>query len=359
MNKIVIMAGGTGGHVFPGIAVADELRDRGWTVDWIGTADRMEAQAVPKAGYPIHFLSIKGVRGKGMLGKLSAPFMLLNAVFQAVKVLNSLKPDIVLGMGGYASGPGGIAAKILGIPLVIHEQNAVFGLTNRWLAKFAKRVLCGFDTAGLASPQKVPVNSEYVGNPVRKHDTQAYQANVGSPFKILVLGGSLGALALNQIVPKVINQLASEFEISLVHQCGRGKLDPLKDAYSDRVKVIISEFIEDVFSELSAADLVICRSGALTVAEVSSVGKAAIFVPLPIAVDDHQTYNALSLTNHGAAVLIPQAKLEEELPSVLVDLLKDRQRLELMARKSLELSPQGARERVADVCESIVGVQNV
>ena len=359
MNSIVIMAGGTGGHVFPGIAVADELRDRGWKINWVGTADRMEADAVPKAGYPIHFLDIKGVRGKGLVGKLKSPFMLLNAVFQAYRILKRLKPNLVLGMGGYASGPGGIAAKLLGIPIVIHEQNAVFGLTNRWLAKVANRVLCGFDTSQLKTINHVPSNVEFVGNPVRKHDSINHSTAKSEVFNILILGGSLGALALNEIVPRAINGLALDFKLSVVHQAGKGKSIPVKDAYNDKVASLVTEFIDDVFLALANADLVICRAGALTVAEISSVGKAAIFVPLPIAVDDHQTYNALSLTNHGAGLLIPQSKLEAQLPSTLRTLISDQKQLLEMATKSKELSPQFASIKVADICETEAGLTHV
>ena len=359
MNSIVIMAGGTGGHVFPGVAVADELRDRGWKVNWIGTADRMEAEAVPKAGYPIHFLNIKGVRGKGLVGKLKSPFMLLNAVYQAYRILKRLKPNLVLGMGGYASGPGGIAARLLGIPIVIHEQNAVFGLTNRWLAKVAKRVLCGFDTSQLKNINNIPSNVEFVGNPVRKHENTIGSTAKNEVFNILVLGGSLGALALNEIVPRAVNSLASDYKISVVHQTGKGKSVPVKEAYNNTVTSFVNEFIDDVFLALTNADLVICRAGALTVAEISSVGKAAIFVPLPIAVDDHQTYNALSLTNHGAGLLIPQSKLEAQLPSTLRSLIDDQKQLLEMETKSKELSPQFASIKVADICEAEAGSANV
>lgn len=355
MPSIVIMAGGTGGHVFPGVAVADELKARGWTVEWIGTADRMEAQAVPKAGYPIHFLDIKGVRGKGFLGKLAAPFMLLKAVFQAYKILKNLQPSLVLGMGGYASGPGGIAARLLSIPIVVHEQNAVFGLTNRWLAKVANRVLCGFDITKLTKLNNIPTNVEFVGNPVRQYEDRNIIEDSEQTFKILVLGGSLGALALNEIVPKALNSLADDYQISVVHQAGKGKSTPVHTAYSQKVDSTVSEFIDDVFYELTNADLIICRAGALTVAEISSVGKAAIFVPLPIAVDDHQTYNALSLTNHGAGILIPQTELEATLPSTLRSLIEDPQLLAQMAIKSKELSPQFAGKKVADICEFEVG----
>jgi len=363
MNKIVIMAGGTGGHVYPGLAVADVLKQQKWHVEWFGTADKMEAQAVPNAGYRIHFLDVKGVRGNGMVGKLKMPFMLFNAVLKARKLLQEIKPHVVLGMGGYASGPGGLAAKTLGIPIVVHEQNAVFGMTNRWLSKIAKRVLCGFDVSKTTFANTAPKNIEFVGNPVRA----AFFANTPAQIPeqpigqkkchILVLGGSLGALALNQIVPPILALLSQQFSLQIMHQAGKNKAQSVVQAYQDVASIDVKEFIDDMASALKQADIVICRAGALTVAEIASVGRTAIFVPLPIAVDDHQTYNAKTLSQEGAAILISQQNLNTELPMQLNKLLKQPELVKEMAGKARRFALPNASVAVAQACIE-AGVQH-
>ncbi|MFQ3207547.1 MAG: UDP-N-acetylglucosamine--N-acetylmuramyl-(pentapeptide) pyrophosphoryl-undecaprenol N-acetylglucosamine transferase [Glaciecola sp.] len=359
---LVIMAGGTGGHVFPGLAVANEITKQGWRVEWFGSADKMEAQVVPKSGFHIHFLDVKGVRGKGIVTKLYAPFMLISAVWQACRILKSLNPNAVLGMGGFASGPGGIAAWILGIPIVIHEQNAIFGMTNKWLAKVAKRVLCGFDVDATEITNKSPNNVEFVGNPVRAEFFSAIKTQRNDDtFGLLIVGGSLGALALNKIVPDVINQLRHKHAIKVVHQAGKGKAEPVQLRYAqlsqqtqksqkseltEQSKNTVLEFIDDIPAEFAKADIVICRAGALTVAEVAATESCAIFVPLPIAVDDHQTYNARSLSDKHAAILIQQDKLAEQLYSQLDDLLSNPERIIEMGRKARSLCIQDATQKV-------------
>jgi UDP-N-acetylglucosamine--N-acetylmuramyl-(pentapeptide) pyrophosphoryl-undecaprenol N-acetylglucosamine transferase len=355
---LIVMAGGTGGHVFPGLAVANELVLKGWQVEWFGTADKMEAQVVPKNGFKIHFLNVKGVRGKGIITKLLSPIMLLSTVWQARKLLKALKPQAVLGMGGFASGPGGIAAWTLGIPVIIHEQNAVFGMTNRWLAKVAKRVLCGFDIKASELANKSPQNVEFVGNPVRAEFFNVSKTvRSDNTFRLLVVGGSLGALALNEFVPSVINQLREKHKVTVVHQAGQGKSEPVQSAYAampnrqDDAQDTVLEFIDDIPAAFAKADIVICRAGALTVAEVSATQSCAIFVPLPIAVDDHQTYNARSLSDNNAALLIQQSKLAENLYSQLDELLSNPEKITEIGRKAKVLCIQDATLKVASAIE--------
>lgn len=346
---LVVMAGGTGGHVFPGLAVAHEMTKQGWRVEWFGTEDKMEADVVPKHGFPIHFLNVKGVRGKGLAAKVLSPLMLISAVWQARKILKNLQANAVLGMGGFASGPGGIAAWTLGIPIVVHEQNAVFGMTNKWLAKVAKRVLCGFNVKASATASQSPSNVEFVGNPVRTEFFRAAKIqHADNTFHFLIVGGSLGALALNQQIPKVIKQLRQKYTINVVHQAGKGKADPVRAQYTQLDDTVI-EFIDDIPAEFAKADIVICRAGALTVAEVAATESCAIFVPLPIAVDDHQTYNARSLSDNDAAILIQQDKLAENLYSQLDTLLSNPDKIKEMGRKARALCIQDATLKVASV----------
>ncbi|MFC4700288.1 undecaprenyldiphospho-muramoylpentapeptide beta-N-acetylglucosaminyltransferase [Glaciecola siphonariae] len=384
MSSIVIMAGGTGGHVFPGLAVADELSSRGWTVNWFGTADKMEAATVPKYGYPIHFIDIAGVRGKGLTHKLMTPFKLVKAVIASRRLLKKLKPKVVLGMGGYASGPGAIAAYTLGIPLVLHEQNAIFGLTNRYLSKLAALVLCGFNMQINRDHNKAPASALFVGNPIRRvfadipEKVRQSDANDKcEAINILIVGGSLGALALNQIVPKVLKDISSAKVLNVWHQSGKGKAEPVKEAYQALfaqpllkdtedfasagnaseagVQVRVSEFIDKVESAYAWADIVICRAGALTVAEVSAAGRVAVFVPLPIAVDDHQTFNAQNLSEQGAAILIQQHDLAEQLPVHLHRLVAEPSVRYEIARKAKSLAQMNATRDVADYCASLIG----
>lgn len=367
MNKptLIIMAGGTGGHVFPGLAVANYMKGKGWHIEWIGTRDKMEADLVPKYGFNINFINIGGVRGKSILTKLFTPFKLLSALFQSIRLLRSIKPKVVLGMGGYASGPGGIASWLLRIPLVIHEQNAVFGMTNRYLAKVANHTLTGFDLTNsplpLKGPQALPKNINYVGNPIREgfftipmksmQDTQA-------PINILIVGGSLGALALNEIVPKALLILANETNINVKHQSGKNKQKQVRADYLGMHNVDVIEFIDNMEEAFDWADIIICRAGALTVAEVAGAGRVAIFVPLPIAVDDHQTANAKYLSDKHAAILIPQNTLESKLLQQLRDLCASPKMRNNMALAAKASAHENATSAVSTVIEQVSKINN-
>ena len=346
-KTLLVMAGGTGGHVFPGLAVADRLRDQGWNIHWLGTAERMEAQLVPKHGYPLHTISIAGVRGNGLKRKLLAPFQILKAVWQARRVLRQVQPQVVLGMGGFAAGPGGVAARLAGIPLVLHEQNAAAGLTNRLLARIASRVLMAFPGAFAEGD-----NTAVVGNPVRA-DVLALPepaeriATEPQPLRLLVVGGSLGARILNQIVPEAV---ALAGNIKVRHQTGKGNAEAVRQAYQALgIDAEVSDFIDDMAAAYGAADLVVCRAGALTVSEVAAAGIGALFVPLPHAVDDHQTKNARSLSDSGAAVLLPQSELTAQgLALQLQQLGDNRTQLLAMASRARSLAITDAAERVAE-----------
>ncbi len=356
--SLVIMAGGTGGHVFPGLAVAHFLTNEGWQIYWVGTRDKMEADLVPKHGFPIHFIDIGGMRGKSILTKLLTPFKLLGALIQSIQLLRRIKPQAVLGMGGYASGPGGIAARLLNIPLVIHEQNAVFGLTNRYLAKVAQKILTGFDLQTHKNAKKsLPANTEYVGNPIRDgfFTIPEKELNVNT-IHILIVGGSLGALALNQIVPTVLAKLAAKVSIHVHHQSGKNKHQQVLEAYANMPNVEVTEFIDNIEASFAWADIIICRAGALTVAEVAGAGRVAIFVPLPIAVDDHQTANAMYLSENGAAIVIAQAKLEKSLYEHVYKLSTDSNTRNEMAKKAKQSAQAQATENVANAIYEVSGV---
>ncbi len=341
-KRLLVMAGGTGGHVFPAIAVAQYLQQQGWDICWLGTADRMEAQLVPKHHIPIQFIQISGLRGKGIKALLSAPFSIFRAILQARKIIKAYQPHAVLGMGGYVSGPGGIAAKLCGIPVILHEQNAVAGLTNSWLAKIARRVLQAFPTA-------FP-NAEVVGNPVRQTlfsqptPEQRFAGREGK-LRVLVVGGSQGARVLNQTLPNVIAQLSDKLEVR--HQVGQGAVEQVTRLYPEYASVTITEFIDNMADAYAWADIVICRSGALTVSELAAVGAAAIFVPFQHK-DQQQYLNAKYLADAGAATIIPQAELTaEKLVSVLTQF--DRETLQQMAIKAKAMATPLAAQRVAEV----------
>ncbi len=357
-KTILIMAGGTGGHVFPGIAVANELSARGWQVHWLGTPKRMEAQLVPKAGFEISFIDVEGVRGNGVLRILAAPFKILQAIWAAYRVIRQVKPDVVLGMGGFASGPGGIAAWLRGIPLVVHEQNAIPGLTNKWLSKIANRVLCGFNN-GFEQLQSEQKKYHWVGNPVRKDFMQiANKQAHDSALKILIVGGSLGAKALNEHVPLALSQCVN---LEVKHQCGKGHVDDVNARYQtslgDKYNWQVVEFIDDMASAYDWADIVICRAGALTVAEVAMAGVVAIFVPLPHAVDDHQTLNAKALSDANAAYLLPQSELQQgELSNLLNQVISEPQKRIDVGAKARTLAKPQATESVSDICEQLGGM---
>ncbi|WOC25771.1 undecaprenyldiphospho-muramoylpentapeptide beta-N-acetylglucosaminyltransferase [Pseudoalteromonas sp. N1230-9] len=351
-KKLLVVAGGTGGHIFPGIAVADFLKQQGWQVSWIGTPDRMEATVVPKHNIEIDFIDVKGVRGNGIKRLIKAPFMVMNAIFQARKILKAQRPDVVLAMGGYVTGPTGVAAKSLGIPLVIHEQNAVAGMSNRWLAKFASKVLAAFPSA-FAKGQ-----CEVVGNPVRTSVAQVSAKQTSTPTNILVVGGSLGAQVLNHTLPAVFSALSAQTTLNIWHQTGKNNEQKVTADYQQlglAESTKVAEFIDDMDSAYQWADLVICRAGALTVSEIAAAGRMALFVPFPHAVDDHQTANAAYLVNSGAALMMQQnAFSKEAVVDLLTPYLIAPEKISIMASKAKQLAILDATAKVANRCEQLV-----
>lgn len=346
--KLVVMAGGTGGHIYPALASAEEIRASGGEVFWLGSRGGMEERLVPEWDIPLYTLSIKGVRGKGLVGKLAAPFRILHAIGQAVAVLQKLKPDAVLGMGGFVAGPGGVAARLLGIPLIIHEQNAVAGTTNKLLAKIAKVRLQAFEGAlegGLT-----------IGNPLRKSMVKMTQriSRVGGlqrPLKVLVVGGSLGAKAINDAIPQLL-QRWSAGRLDIWHQTGERNLAQVQQAYqSAGLEARVDAYIADMVQAYYWADVVICRAGAMTVSELAVAGVPAILIPFPFAIDDHQTKNARYLADAGAAVLLPQTDLTpEKLEQILLDLSQGQDTLASMSLAAKQLATPNATLEVAQQC---------
>ena len=377
---VLIMAGGTGGHIFPGLAVADSLRGRGIDVRWLGARGAMECRRVPDRGIPLDVVDIAGLRGKGAANWLLAPWKVLRAVIQAWRLLGRRRPSCAISFGGYAAGPGGLAARLRGIPLLVHEQNRVAGMTNRVLARFAARVLQAFP--GTWPEELRPVTC---GNPVRRDVTglrapERRLAGRGGPPRLLVTGGSQGALALNRLLPVALGLLRGETEFEVRHQAGPRWVDETRNAYRDAGlevfagaasaaiskttkepiaaeaapavnSVEVSEFIEDMAEAYAWADLIICRAGALTVSEVAAAGLAAVFVPFPYAVDDHQTRNAEFLVEAGAALLLNEASLSaEDLACALVELFDDPSRRLDMAQRARAAAVPDSAARVADLC---------
>lgn len=346
----LVMAGGTGGHVFPALAVAEELRARGWRIVWLGTRTGMEAALVPKHGFKLETIEFMGLRGKGMLAKLLLPMRLLVAFWQAHSVLRRVRPDVVVGMGGYITFPGGMMAALANKPLLIHEQNAIAGLANRVLASVADRVLSAFPNALR--------NAQHSGNPVRTAiaataaPRERYALRSG-PLQLLVIGGSLGAQVLNETVPAALAMLAPEQRPIVRHQAGAKNLDALRAAYAHAgVGGELLAFIDDMTSAYAQADVVICRAGAMTIAELAAAGVASILVPYPHAVDDHQTANARYLADSSAAILLPQRELDAQgLAQRLRELT--RERLTEMAVRARALARTEATTVVADACEAI------
>ncbi len=346
----MIMAGGTGGHVMPGLAVAQTMRARRWDVVWLGNPQGMEATLVPRHGIDMRWVRFGGLRGKGLLTKLLLPVNLLRAFWQALRALRAVRPAVVLGLGGYVAFPGGMMAALLGIPLVVHEQNSVAGLTNKVLARVADRVLVAF-------PQALP-GAQWCGNPVREEiasvaePSQRFAGREG-PLRLLVVGGSLGARALNETIPEALALLGRDERPLVTHQCGKANAQRLADAYRRAgVEATVVEFIDDMAAAYAGADLVVCRAGAMTIAELASVGVASVLVPFPHAVDDHQTGNARYLSERGAACLVAQSDLSaQRLAGLIRDL--DRERLLEMARRAREAAKPDAAERVADACEAV------
>ena len=350
MKTILVMAGGTGGHVFPGLAVADYLHARGWRVVWMGNPEGMEAKLVPARGYEMAWVRFAALRGKGLLRKLLLPVNLLCALGQALGALSRVKPNVVLGMGGYVTFPGGMMAALTGRPLVVHEQNSVAGLANRVLAGVADRILSGFPG--------VLRQGEWAGNPVRTEiaalplPAQRYAGRSG-PLDVLVVGGSLGARALNEAVPRALALLQPGERPRVTHQSGAKQIDDLRAAYAAAgVEAQLLPFIDDMAARYAAADLVVCRAGALTIAELAAAGVASVLVPFPLAVDDHQTGNARFLSEAGAAILLPQRELT---PEKLAALLREltREKLAAMAEKARALAKPEATRAVAEVCMEI------
>ncbi|CAN5280602.1 undecaprenyldiphospho-muramoylpentapeptide beta-N-acetylglucosaminyltransferase [soil metagenome] len=351
-RPILIIAGGTGGHVFPALAVAEVLVERRQPVIWLGTRRGVEARIVPQAGIPIEWVSVGGLRGKGSAALLGAPVTLLRAIVQALSVVRRLRPAAVLGMGGFVAGPGGLAAWLLRLPLIIHEQNTIPGLTNRLLARISATVLEGFRGSFPASTR-----ARHVGNPVRRAISalappEQRMAGRRGPARLLVLGGSQGALRLNQVVPEALVRLPAESRPAVWHQAGPRTLNVAAEAYrAAEIEVRLEAFIDDMAAAYRWADLAVCRAGALTVSELAGAGLGAVLVPFPAAVDDHQTSNAQQLVTVGAALLIPESELTAaRLAHELEPLLEDRQRLLDLAHAARAQSMPQAAEEVADAC---------
>ncbi|MDR2195832.1 MAG: undecaprenyldiphospho-muramoylpentapeptide beta-N-acetylglucosaminyltransferase [Gallionellaceae bacterium] len=352
--SILIMAGGTGGHIFPALAVADLLRDRGWKVTWMGAPGSMESELIPKRGYKMAWVDFSGLRGKGLMRKLKLPFALGVAMWQSMTALLGCRPDVVLGMGGYITFPGGMMAKLMRYPLVIHEQNSIAGLSNKTLARWATRVLSGF-------PDVLPC-AEWCGNPVRADiaalpEPERRYAERSGPLNVMVLGGSLGAQAINKCMPRALALMSADERPDVLHQTGDRHHDSVQAAYQAAgVSAYVMPFLDDMAFFYGQADLMVCRAGALTVSELTAAGVASILVPYPNAVDDHQTANARFLSEAGAAVLLPQTEMT---PERLAELLRNisRERALEMAEAAHRRAKPGATERVADVCEEVAGAK--
>ena len=357
MPLVLIMAGGTGGHVFPALALARERRARRWRVLWLGTRRGMEARLVPPENIELEWLTVSGLRGKGMLVWLGAPLLLIRALLQAIAVMRRRQPAVVVGLGGFVAGPGGVAAWLLGRPLLIHEQNAVAGFTNRCLARLARRVLTAF-------PASFPpgIAAEVIGNPVRAEIAALPPpperfAGRGPAIRLLVLGGSQGAARLNAIVPFALARVGSQLDFEVRHQCGARWLDVAQRNYAQAaVSARVQPFIEDMAEAYGWADLVICRAGALTVSELTSAGVGAILVPFAAATDDHQTRNADFLVGEGAAIMLEERQLSaESVADQLAALCAGRGRLLSMAERARALARPHAAQALADACVELLG----
>ena len=351
VSSVVVMAGGTGGHVFPALAVAHYLAAQGVRIHWLGTRAGIEADLVAKNGFPITYLDVSGVRGQGIGRLLAAPFKLLVAVIKAAKLINAVQADCVIGLGGYVTGPGGVAAKLTGRKLVIHEQNAIAGFTNKMLAKIADKVLLAFPHAFALSPKV-----SWVGNPVRREIAALpvpelrYAEHEGA-IHVLVLGGSQGAVALNELVPEAFSLLSAEQRPLIRHQAGKKNLDKADARYrSLGVTADVTAFIDDMQAAYAWADLVVCRSGALTVSEIAAAGVASVLIPFPFAVDDHQTANARFLSDAGAAALFQQRDLTAATLAETLKTLLHRERLLEMAHIARSLAKPESTALVAAEC---------
>ena len=346
----LVMAGGTGGHIFPGLAVAQALRERGWRVHWLGAPDSMESRLVPARGFALETIAFSGVRGKGLKTLALLPLRLARALVQSAHVLRRVRPDVVLGFGGYISLPAGLMAALLRIPLVLHEQNSVAGAANRVLSRLAKRVFCAF-------PGALP-SGHYVGNPLRTEflnqaaPEQRFASRTG-PLQVLVVGGSLGARALNTVVPQALALIPAAQRPVVLHQSGEKQMDELRANYTAAgVEASLTPFIDNTAQAFADADLVLCRAGASTVTEIAAVGAAALFVPFPFAVDDHQTHNARFLVDQGAGTLVNQAALT---PEFLADWLQRCDRTLLLQHASAAKTMQNihATQALVAACEEL------
>lgn len=354
-HTALIMAGGTGGHIFPGLAVAEALRERGWRVHWLGgkgTLEHpsMESQLVPPRGFAFETIDFSGVRGKGPVTLALLPLRLLKAFWQSIQVIRRVKPDVVLGLGGYIAFPAGMMSVLLGKPLVLHEQNSVAGMVNKVLAGVADRVFTAFPN--------VLKNAQWVGNPLRPAFTQqpgpsARFAGRSGPLKLLVVGGSLGAQALNRIVPQALALIPTAQRPNVVHQSGARQIDELRGNYTAAgVLAELTPFIDDTARAFAEADLIVCRAGASTVTEIAAVGAAALFVPFPAAVDDHQSSNAAFLTEQGGGWLVRQKDLT---PEYLAQMLQKTERSALMERglQAKKMQKINATAEVVAACEEL------
>lgn len=346
VQRIVIMAGGTGGHVFPALAVAQYLRAKEWKVSWVGTKKGMESKIVPAHGFDIDWLSVQGIRGKGVKAKINSLFLLLKAFWQVFKVLRQRKPDVVLGMGGYVAAPGGLMASLMNIPLVIHEQNRVPGTTNKLLINRADKILEAF-------PMSFPksVHTIFTGNPLREHffnfpEKEVWTEESKRELRILVVGGSHGAKVLNEVVPGAVANLDN---VEIRQQTGPASLELVTNKFLKLpIKAHAIEFIEDITAAYQWADMVICRAGAMTVSEIAAAGLPAIFIPLPHAIDDHQTANAEYLVSAGAGILLPQSHFNEE--SLLIAFRKIKYSLKKMSIAAKNKAKLDATAMVGDIC---------
>ncbi len=350
MRTLLIMAGGTGGHVFPALSVAGELKRRGVEVVWLGTRHGLEARTVPQAGFDIEWITIRGLRGTGLLGLVRLPFLLAMAMIQTLRVLLRRRPSAVLGMGGFVSGPGALTAWLLRIPLLIHEANAIAGFTNHWLARIARRAMTGFP--GALGPRSI-----YVGNPVRPQilavsEPASRLAGRAGPIRVLIVGGSQGARALNTHMPALLAGIP--VTLAIRHQAGRDNSQDVRSAYRESgIEAEVVDFIDDMAAAYEWADLCICRAGAMTVAEVCASGSAAVFVPFPAAVGDHQTFNARWLCDRGAAWLWPQNQLNAETIGQFFTALS-RAEIGERAVRARELAVPDSTRRVSDQCMEVL-----
>ena len=347
-KHILITAGGTGGHVFPALSIANALREKGHDVTWLGTRRGIESSVVPDTQIDIKYIAVEGLRGKSKASLLMAPFKLVKAVFEAYFIVRKIRPDCVIGFGGFVAGPGGIAAKLLRKPLIIHEQNSVAGLTNEWLAKFSTKILTGFPVA-----EGMPSDAIWVGNPVRQ-GIQPRKQGKRSRIRVLVIGGSQGAHSFNMTLPRLFAELGRELKIK--HQSGRGKAKAVRSMYEiEGVEAKVLEFVDDMAKAYQWADLLVCRAGAMTIAECCASGKPALLIPYPFSAGDHQIKNAKTMVDSGAAELVFNKDIDSsEMLDVLQRLTSRREVLEEMGQCALKLHKPGATESVVKIVDEVM-----